>query len=349
MIGPGRESTGSGNGLNVTVLDVGQGLAIVLECDGKYALYDGGPGTASSTVISYLERHVPDGLEYAIASHYDEDHLNGIVGALHRFPVGFVLAPDYQGTTDIYQSFIRAMKKTGTPLVYASAGQSLHLGEAVLDVLMPISTGYVEENDYSVVVRVVYGDTSILLTGDCTTLGEYEMIFNGVDLDSDILVVGHHGSEYSTSRDFLEAVDPEIAIISCGRYNTYGHPSAAVMSRLDARGIEVLRTDTQGDLLLLSDGSEWYCTPASAARSLQGNETNETLQPEPPLKPVSPVGDSYSENGIDYYIVNTRSMKFHRPGCVSAAKMSERNKKEVMISRDELIAQGYIPCGNCQP
>jgi len=339
--------------LEVHVLDVGQGLSMVLSCDGHYLLYDGGPGNTSSKVVSYLQKVIPGKLDYIIVSHYDEDHLSGVIGALHVFPVDTLIAPDYQTDTAVFTSFQRAVQENGVPITYASAGQTYDLGAASFQILMPLMPSYIDENDYSVVIRAWLGDTSVIITGDSTLIGEHDMILAQEYLDSDILIAGHHGSSTSSSREFVDAVSPSAAVISCGADNTYGHPSKEVMELLQSYGIPVWRTDMQGDIDFAGDGSDWYYDPAPVNDYSYRvfTEPQDAWEPENIIRETEPEASETIENqpmGASY-VLNTNTMKFHYPDCASVYQMNEKNKEYVSAARDEIISWGYSPCGNCHP
>lgn len=241
--------------LSMHVIDVGQGLSLLFESDGHYLLYDGGDSDYSSKVVSYLQEQGVQTLDYVVASHYDADHLNGVVGALHAFEVDTVLAPDYETDTKIYQSFINTVVEKELDVIHPYAGVKYALGNSSFTVLAPEEEEYSDDNDYSIVLRFVCGKTSYLVSGDATTLSEEEMLAGGLELDSDIYVAGHHGSASSSSQEFLDAVSPDIAVISCKENNQYQHPSQEVMERLQAAAVQVYRTDKQGDFEISSDGA----------------------------------------------------------------------------------------------
>lgn len=348
----------NGAALEVRVLDVGQGLSVVLSCGNHFLLYDGGPGSASSKVVSYLQQHVTYDLDYVIASHYDEDHLGGVIGAMHAFSVDTLIAPDYQTDTTIYTSFIRAAQERGIPVTYASAGQTYQLGDASFQILMPLMPTYPDENDYSVVIRAWYGDTSIIITGDCTSVGEHDMLLAQELVDSDILVAGHHGSGTSTCADFLDAASPFAAVISCGTDNAYGHPSQAVMEQLQMRGIPVWRTDMQGDISFYGDGTDWYYDPAPVndysyreqEADYDAPETGDVVRETAPeaTAVVEDTYETYEPAGAEY-VLNTNTYKFHYPDCASVYQMKDKNREYVTASREEIMSWGYSPCGNCHP
>lgn len=252
----------STDGLSLTmdVIDVGQGLSLLFESDGQYLLYDGGDRDNSSKVVSFLKRKDVQSLEYIIISHYDADHLNGVVGALNVFDIKHVIGPDYSTDTRVYQSFVDILSKKNLEKISPSVGETYTFGSAFFTVLAPNRSLYGDENDYSVSIRIDCGDQSIMVTGDATASSESEMLVNGQDLDAEILIVGHHGSEGSTSEAFFDKVSPVMAVISCGKDNIYLHPSQRVMELLEGKQIPVYRTDKQGDLDFILDGKDIQCS-----------------------------------------------------------------------------------------
>lgn len=232
----------------VHILDVGQGLSVLIEAGAETLLYDGGDSDASSFVISYLQKEGIETLDYCIASHYDADHLSGIIGALHIFNVEALLAPDYVYDTKTYKSFMQTAEDAKLPIYHPSVGESFPLGEGCFEILGPIGTNYEDENDYSIVIKATIGESTLLLTGDATSLSEAEMLQAELNLDSDVLVLGHHGSYTSTGQDFFQAVSPDFSIISCAQNNDYGHPHTRVMNLLQENNAAIYRTDLQGTI-----------------------------------------------------------------------------------------------------
>ncbi len=324
--------------LKMHILDVGQGLSLLFESDGRYLLYDGGDRDYSSKVVSYLKEQGVRTLDMVVASHYDADHLNGVVGALNVFAVQQVMAPDYETDTRVYQSFVNILQEKEIPVTRPTVGETYALGSAAVTVLSPAGGDYADVNDYSVSLRITYGDISILVTGDATTLAEEEMISSGENLDSDILVAGHHGSESSSSEAFLQSVSPCVAVISCAANSRYHHPSRAVMERLKEAGIPVLRTDRQGDMVVSTDGAQIFYSTDPCTDYSDGESGAQQ-------------GEAAAEGGGEKrtYVLNLNSEKFHDPSCSSAAKIAEHNYEEIYESREALIAMGYSPCGNCRP
>lgn len=231
--------------LEVHVLNVGQGLSVFLDCGDETLLYDGGDRSTSSFVVSYLQKQGIDRLDYVVVSHYDADHLAGVIGALNVFEVGTLIAPDYQTDTKLFSSFQQTVQDKELSVTSPVPGDAYSFGTGEFQILAPLGPSYENENDYSIVLRVCLGESSLLLTGDATENSEAEMLEHGAELQSDVLVVGHHGSAGSTSPEFLEAVAPSYAVISCGRDNGYGHPAERVMELLEEMKIPIYRTDLQ--------------------------------------------------------------------------------------------------------
>lgn len=252
---PSADPLPEGSTLRVDFLDVGQGLSVLVEADGHYLLYDGGDRSASSFVVAYLKKRNVEKLDYLIASHYDADHINGLVGALHVFDVEQVFGPDYTADSKVYRSLTAAVSELGKEIVMPEIGGRYPIGNGYFEVLAPLSDQYEDVNNYSIAIRLVYGETSILLTGDAEGKSEEEMLAAWPDLKSDVLCVGHHGSPTSSGEAFLDRAAPEYAIISCGKDNSYGHPAPSVLERLEKRDITYWRTDESGTITAVGDGS----------------------------------------------------------------------------------------------
>ena len=254
MAEPGEVQTPDGT-LSVTFLDVGQGNAVLVEQGGAYMLIDGGNRDYSSFVVSYLKEQGVEELAYVIASHYDADHLNGVVGALHAFSCGQVLAPDYVTDTRVYESFERVITEQDIALAYPAVGDTYTLGDASFTVVCPKAYDPKEDNDNSVGIRLVYGNTSFLICGDAGKAEEQAMLDSGVTLESDVYLASHHGSEGSSSEAFMRAVSPSAVVVSAGAGNSYGHPTRTVLDRVKACGAALYRTDLQGTITVTSDGT----------------------------------------------------------------------------------------------
>lgn len=320
--------------MSMHVIDVGQGLSLLFESDGHYLLYDGGDRDYSSKVVSYLKQQNVETLDYVVASHYDSDHLNGIVGALHVFDVQQVIAPDYVADSSLYESFREIIQEKALDVTHPTVGAQISFGNVTATILAPNGSGYENENDYSVALRLECGEQSVVVTGDATALSESEMLDSGQNLDADILIIGHHGSDGSSSAEFLSAVSPDVAVVSCGEKNDYLHPNQAVVECLQAQEIELIRTDKQGDVVAYAGENGWSYSvePCNDYSAGVGNPVE-----------IPETGENIT------YVLNKNSKKFHYPSCKSAAKIAEHNYGETTGTRDELIERGFDPCGNCDP
>ena len=322
---------------SLTMLDVGQGLSVLVQADGKYLLYDGGGRGTSSYVVAYLQQHDVTKLEWLAASHYDEDHISGLVGVLHTTPVEQALMPDYTTDTQIYQSLQTVLGEKNVPVIYPAQGDTFSLGEAEIQVVGLQNYVYDSDNDKSLCLRICYGDFQCLLTGDAEQDAEQDMVASRQDLTCDLYVVGHHGSSSSTSEELLDAATPAYAFLSVGEDNPYGHPTAQTLNALQQYGVTLFRTDQQGEVTVYSDGQQcWFSTEPCKDWST-GNQSI----PEEPLATTVPQ--------TAQYVLNTHTKKFHFPDCPSVDQMSEKNKEFTDASRDELIARGYTACGRCNP
>lgn len=332
---------------DVHVLDVGQGLSVLIGSQGHYMLYDGGDRDKSSFVVSYLKQHGVSELDYMIASHYDADHINGLVGALNTTTVKQVFGPEYTTDTRVFNSLIDTVASKSIPKEQPAVGSTYQLGDATFQILSPSGSGYDDANDYSIAIRVTDGSKSFLITGDAEARSESEICRSGLPLDSDVYVMGHHGSGTSTSWDLLQKSTPEFAVLSCGSGNSYGHPHVESMEKLQSMNIQLLRTDKQGTIIASTDGSSitWNVSPCNDYTA--GNRQDIPAQPQTEAA-VQTSEWSVTSSGSGY-ILNISTKKFHYPDCKSVDKMSEKNKKATDEDRESIIAQGYDPCGNCNP
>ena len=250
--------TGTGSDrLTVSFLDVGQGDAILIEGpDNHRILVDGGPTGAA--VKRALDRHLPfydRRIDLIVLTHPQADHVGGLMDVLDEYDVGAVLTSGIDADTSVYEEWRAALEQAEVTELVARRGQWIDLGDgAVLSVVGPVGAPdeYDEINDTSVVLRLTHDDVSFLLTGDITAEAETALIRSGTNLEADVLKIAHHGSRTSTSPAFLSRADPSIDVISVGASNSFGHPTADVLDRLDDD--LVLRTDLHGDITIETDG-----------------------------------------------------------------------------------------------
>lgn len=242
--------------LEINYIDVGQGNGVLIRQGDKSLIIDGGNRSNSRYFYNYIDKKNIGKIDYLIASHYDEDHIAGLVGILENKKVDKVLCPDYKKDTKIYKSFMKALKNSNAKVINPKAYDEFTLNEARVKILWPKEYKEGTDNDNSIVVKVNFGKNSFLFPADAGKSVEDELIYSGHSLRSDVLMLGHHGSKYSSSNEFLKEVRPKLAIISVGENNRYKHPAKRVIKSLDDMGIKYLRTDQDGDIVLRSDGEK---------------------------------------------------------------------------------------------
>ncbi|MGH9903348.1 MAG: ComEC/Rec2 family competence protein, partial [Pyrinomonadaceae bacterium] len=257
----------SGGELRVYVLNVGQADSIlVISPSGKTALVDAGAPGSGKKILAAMQRHGVGQIDLLITTHAHADHIGGADELIRATNVLRVLDSKVPNTTKNYADFLAAIEERGVEYIGAEPGQNFFLGDDVrLSVLAPIQplftrdqlrTGGNEPNANSVVTRLDYGEFSMLLTGDAEEQTEERMLQKGANIVADVLKVGHHGSKYATSQEFIRRGEFKAAVISTSADNRYGHPSQEVLDRLRDAGVRVYRTDFQGEVSITSNGGE---------------------------------------------------------------------------------------------
>jgi len=313
------------SGFTVYYIDVGQADSTLIICDGKTMLIDGGNVADSDLIYTFLKNHEITTLDYIVATHVHEDHVGGLAGALNYAAAGIAFCSTSEHDTRAFGNFVKYLGEQNVSITIPTAGDTFMLGSACIEILSPISQSS-NPNNMSIVIKVSYGSTSFLFTGDAERPAEQGMLDAGYDLSATVLKVGHHGSDTSTIYPFLREVMPQYAVISCGKNNSYGHPDENVLSRLRDADVTVYRTDMQGTITCVSDGQ----TVSFTTEKNSDANTNPT--------------DEASEE--TYYIGNINTLRFHRPAC--SGLPAEKNRV-VFNTRNEAINAGHSPCGTCKP
>lgn len=242
--------------LMISYMDVGQGDAAYIKVNGNDILIDAGPRSNSKELLEQLKAKNIDDFELVIATHPHEDHIGGMVDVFKEYEVKAFYSPKITHTTKTYENLVKAVKDEGLKTKELKGGMVIDLGEgAKFEVFTPQKSEYEELNDYSPIMKLSFGDTSYLFTGDAEKLAEEEALAKYKNsLDSDVIKFGHHGSSSSSSNAFIEAVSPKYGIISCAKDNKYGHPHRETLDIIKKYNIKTFRTDTEGEIILTSDG-----------------------------------------------------------------------------------------------
>jgi len=249
--------------LKVDVLDIGQGDSIFIETPNmRRILIDGGPDSA---VLGKLSKRLPfwnKSLDVVILTHPDQDHLMGLLSVLKKYKIDYILWTGIVRDGGNYQKWLELLakkQKQGSKIIIADVNTKIISGNVFVDTFNPVENlegryfGKIS-NDTGIVSRLLYGKNSFLFTADVSSKVEEGIVRDNINLASDVLKVPHHGSKYSSSEQFLQAVNPKIAVISAGKDNTYGHPTQDVLQKLQKFGINIFRTDRDGDVEIISDG-----------------------------------------------------------------------------------------------
>lgn len=235
-------------------IDVGQGDSIFLEFpNGKNMLIDAGENYESETVQSFINSKGYFSLDYVVGTHPHTDHIGGLESIIRRYEIGEIYLPKVVHTSKTYENLLTTINELGYKVNSAISGMEI-INEKGLEVkiLSPKNSNYSELNNYSVVIKIVFGNTSFLFMGDAEKVVENEILS---EVSADVVKVGHHGSDTSSSRDFVESVGAKYAVIMSGVDNQYDLPSDEVVSRWENSGAKVYNTSVNGNIVMVSDGN----------------------------------------------------------------------------------------------
>lgn len=252
--------------LKAHFIDVGQADCIYIELpNSENMLIDAGNNGDRDTILDYLDSQGVKKLDHVIGTHPHEDHIGSLDAVINNYDIGKIYMPQVSSNTKTFEDVLTAIQNKGLR-VTAPAGGAYLIGlgnrtdgntvkdELAVRFLAPNGKGYKDMNNYSIVVKIIFRNTSMLFTGDAEDVSEAEMISAGYDVRSNLIKIGHHGSASSTTDSFLEDVQPQYAVISVGRDNHYGHPAQSTLDKLNAAGVRIFRTDELGTITAASDG-----------------------------------------------------------------------------------------------
>ena len=242
-----------GEKLQIWFLDVGQADSILIQNGDANMLIDAGNNEDGKKLVSYFQSLGIETFQYVIGTHAHEDHIGGMDDIIDNFDIDTFYMPDAITTTATFESVLDSLEAKNIAFQTPTVDSTFKLGDATIDVLY-VGTDDTDLNNTSIVLKLTYGNISILFMGDAEK--EVETIIEKKDISADVLKVGHHGSNTSSSKTFLEKVNPSYAIISVGTGNSYGHPSNTTIQNLENQNIQIYRTDENGTIIMTSDGTD---------------------------------------------------------------------------------------------
>lgn len=338
----------------VHFFDVGQGDSEFIEFpNGTTMLIDAGESEMGERVVSNIKALGYDKITYVVATHPHSDHIGGLVTVLNSFNVDTVYMPSVAANTSTFEKLIYILENKKCKVVEAKSGVVvIDEDNLFAQFVAPVSDKYEDLNDYSAVLKLKYGSTSFLFTGDAEKISENEIT---ADIKADVLKVGHHGSNTSSTKKFVEKVNPKYAVFEVGKDNSYNHPSSDVVKRFEKLGAEILRTDMNGNITIKSNGSELTVFTNFDFSTLNGNNSNQNLEnnsSKVDTNNTSKEDDKNSslEDTTNYkWVLNTKSKKIHTPSCSSVSKIASSNCEKSNKSINELEKDGYSICKSCNP
>ena len=339
--GQEAENKTAGNSVSgnvvVSFINVGQAESILIQSyDGKNMLIDAGE-TIDNAVIDYLNGAGVKKLDVVIATHPHSDHISDMANVIKNYEIGTFYMPDVTHTSKTFEKMVSALEDKNVNVEEAKNGIDVPFSENVkCRMVAPCSKFYDDLNNYSAVLRMEYGDTSFLFTGDAEEQSEREILASGEDISADVLNVGHHGSSSSTSERFLEKVAPSIAVISCGINNDYGHPHKETIQKLNERGITTYITrDEDKAVILKSDGEKIYKENELIVQKGNSGEESDI---------ESKISDKKEDRAVSAadgeFIGNVNTKKLHSSDCT---KLPNENNRVYFKTVQDGINEGYVP------
>lgn len=306
--------------LFVHYIDVGQGDSILIQFpEDKVALIDGGTREAGEKVVGYIKSLGLKRLDYLIATHPHEDHIGGLPEVIRNFEIGKIYMPNKTANTKIFEELLTEIENKGLKITIVEGFKTIIDDENLKFVTLgPLKDSYSNTNDFSIVTKIEYGENSFLFTGDIEREAEMDLVEEGLEIKANVLKVAHHGSNTSSTIEFLEEVEPDYSVISLGKDNPYGHPHKEVMDRLNAIGTKILRTDELGDIVIKANGKD---ITIENVDMIEANKQEDII-----------------------YIGNKNTKIVHSEDCTS---LPRKENQQVFYSLKEALDLGYKPHSRC--
>lgn len=263
-----------GKKMKVHFLDVGQGDSILIQSpNGKNLLIDGSTRSAGKDVIAYLRTHRVEKLDYVVATHPDADHIGGLLSVLNSISIKNFIDSGKVHTSQTYEKMLQLILDKNIPFIVPEVGDTIPLDDELDITVLNVGEESDDNNEASIVLKIVYGEVSFLLMGDADTYVE-KNILERATVEATVLKAGHHGSDTSSSEQFIEAVKPEVTILSYGKDNSYGHPDAEVKSRLERLSSQIYGTAEVGNIVVETDGVDYNVLTNGSAEPTEIAETS---------------------------------------------------------------------------
>lgn len=324
-----KENTERQGNIEVHFIDVGQGDSVFIRQGDFSMLIDAGENVYGQVVVDYLREEGIEKLDYIIGTHPHSDHIGGLDDVINSFDIGKVIMPKVTHTTKTFEDVILAIKNKGLKITTPNVGDKYSLGDGEFIILGPSSNDYKNLNDYSIMLKLSYGDTSFLFTGDAEKVAEEELLNLDYDIRVDVLHVGHHGSK--TSSRGLDKIKPKYGIIQVAEDNIYNLPNEMILDRLKDNNVEIYRNDIHGTVKVRSDGRDISIYTEKEAIDIGGTDE---------------VEDDGEGLELNKYIGNKNSKILHKDDCSS---LPDEGNRIYFDNREEAISKGFKPCSTCNP
>lgn len=321
--------TTNDNLATIYYFDVGQADCTLIVSGEDTMLIDTGDIETSDKVIQYLSDVGIVDIDYLVLTHPHSDHIGGAPDIINNYNINNILMPNKTTTSKIFEKTLDAIEENGYNITIPEQNTTYNIGYGTFTILSDQTIDWGDDlNDSSIILRVEFGETSFMFSGDATEKVEESILNVFDDISSTVLKVGHHGSYTSTSNLYLSAISPTYGIISCGKDNEYGHPHEVTLNKLEDLNVQYYRTDELGTIIVQTDGKSVTFNSTPSSNKNTDNKDNVFVDETT-------------------YVLNTNSKKIHLPDCIYAEQISQSNKEIFSGDINELLSNGYSTCKVC--